>query len=147
MDARESLCAVRRSRMQLEALLEKRRWCREVANCRSGGRSEALERLQQEVDRRIDSLAGQELAAMRRIDALGDPGQREVLRLRYLNGWAWKEIARRMSYSQDWVKHLHARALRAMADRSPWGSTATWSTPTARRTAPRWCGCAAPTRG
>jgi DNA-directed RNA polymerase specialized sigma24 family protein len=102
--------------MQLEALLEKRRWCREVANCRSGGRSEALERLQQEVDRRIDSLAGQELAAMRRIDALGDPGQREVLRLRYLNGWAWKEIARRMSYSQDWVKHLHARALRAMAD-------------------------------
>jgi len=66
------------------------------------------------VDRRIDALAEQELAAMRRIDALDNPGQREVLACRYLNGWTWKEIARRMRYSQDYVKHVHARALKAM---------------------------------
>jgi len=114
MDARESLYAARRSRAQLEVLLEKRSWYRQLEDCRSGGGSEALERLQREVDRRIDALAEQELAAMRRIDALDNPGQREVLACRYLNGWTWKEIARRMRYSQDYVKHVHARALKAM---------------------------------
>ena len=52
--------------------------------------------------------------AMGHIDALPDPGQRAVMAYRYLNGLSWKEIARRMNFSQDWVKHVHGRALREM---------------------------------
>ena len=29
-------------------------------------------------------------------------------------GWEWKEIARRMGYSPDWVKHMHSDAIRAV---------------------------------
>jgi DNA-directed RNA polymerase specialized sigma24 family protein len=80
----------------------------------SEGGSDALERLQREIDRRIDAVAEQTLAMERSIDAVKDVNQREVLRYRYLNGWDWREIARRMNYSTDWVKHIHSQALKAM---------------------------------
>ena len=114
MEVREYLNEVRRSKARMEALLERRRACAEMATWRSGGRSEALDALRREVDRRIDAVAAQALEAERRIDALDSAGQREVMRYRYLNGWEWKEIARRMNYSTDWVKHVHTRAIREM---------------------------------
>ena len=104
--------AARRSKLRVEALMERRGWYEQVQQCHSGG-SESLARLQQALDREIDEVVRQELAAMGQIDALPDPRQREVLGYRYLNGWDWKEIARRMGYSPDWVKHMHADALRA----------------------------------
>ena len=105
--------AARRSKLRVEALMERRGWYEQVQQCHSGG-SESLARLQQALDREIDEVVRQELAAMAQIDALADPRQREVLCYRYLNGWKWKEIARRMGYSLDWVKHMHADALRAV---------------------------------
>lgn len=117
MEVREYLNEVRRSKTRMEALLERRRACAEMASWRSGGRSEALDALRREVDRRIDAVAEQALEAERRIDALDSAGQREVMRYRYLNGWEWKEIARRMNYSTDWVKHVHTRALKEMEAR------------------------------
>ena len=114
MGAKESLAAARRSKLRLEALMEQRQWLMEVGGCHSDGGSEPLAQLQQELDRAIDEMALQELAAKRQIDALADPGQREVLYYRYLNGWAWKDIAARMKLSVDWVKHVHTRALKAM---------------------------------
>ena len=114
MNAKEYLGEARWARVRLESLLEKRRWCAQMAACHSGGGSEALARLQREVDLRIDAEARRELEALGRIEALADPGQRQVLQYRYLNGLSWKEIARRMNYSPDWVKHLHGRALREM---------------------------------
>ena len=114
MDGKEALAAARRSRLRLEALKERRRWAVEAGQCRTGGGSEPLTKLQQALDREIDAVARQELAAMARIDALADPHLREVLCYRYLNGWKWKEIAVRMGYSPDWVKHMHADAIRTM---------------------------------
>ena len=113
MNAKETLAAVRRSKVRLEALMERRRLCDQLEASHSG-RSQALEQLQRELDLCIDTVARQELAAMRQIETLDDPGQKEVLRYRYLNGWAWKEIARRMDFSQDWVKHIHTQAMKAM---------------------------------
>ena len=81
----------------------------------SGNKSnQMLARLQRELDKRIDEVAKQELAAMDLIDVLDTPRQRELLGYRYLNGWAWKEIAQRMGYSMDWVKHMHANAVREL---------------------------------
>ena len=114
MDAKAVLAGARRSKLRLEALMERRGWYAQAGQCRAGEASASLARLQQALDREIDEVVRQELAAMARIDALADPRQREVLRYRYLNGWAWKEIARRMGYSTDWVKHLHADAIRAV---------------------------------
>jgi len=113
MDPKETLMAARRSKLRVEALMERRGWYEQVQQCHSGG-SESLARLQQALDREIDEVVRQELAAMAQIDALADPRQREVLCYRYLNGWKWKEIARRMGYSPDWVKHMHADAIKAI---------------------------------
>lgn len=114
MGVKEGLAEVRRSKLRLEALMEQRRWLVEVGSCHSGGGTEALAQLQRELDRAIDEVALRQLAAKRQIDALDDPGQRDVLYYRYLNGWAWKEIAARMKLSTDWVKHVHARAIKAL---------------------------------
>lgn len=114
MGAKESLAEVRRSKLRLEALMEQRRWLMEVGNCHSGGGSDDLGQLQRELDKAIDEVVQRQLAAMRRIDTLDDPCQRDVLYYRYMNGWAWKEIAARMKLSADWVKHVHARAMKVM---------------------------------
>ncbi len=113
MGAKADLEAARRSKLRLEALMERRGWYEQVRQCRTDGGSESLARLRQALDREIDEVARQALAAMGQIDALADPRQREVLRYRYLNGWEWKEIARRMGYSLDWVKHMHSDAIKA----------------------------------
>jgi DNA-directed RNA polymerase specialized sigma24 family protein len=114
MGAKEVLAEVRRSKLRVVALMERRAWYERAQQCCSGGRSEAMEKLQRALDREIDEVVRQELAAMGQIDALADPIHREVLRYRYLNGWEWKEIARRMGYSPDWVKHVHSDAIRAV---------------------------------
>ena len=116
MEAREYLLEARRSKARVEALAERRRWYGQAGQWHSDGGTEAILQLQRELDRRIDAAAKCELEAMRRIDALEDPGQREVLRYRYLNGLGWKEIAIRMHLSQDWVKHMHGKALKALGD-------------------------------
>lgn len=49
-----------------------------------------------------------------RIDALTDERSRTVLRLRYLHGLEWAEVADRMFYSLRWVMKLHRRALKRL---------------------------------
>ena len=114
MDVREHMKEIRLSRARLEALTQRRGRCVQMGAFHSEGGSDALERLRREIDRRIDAVAEQTLAAERLIDTVRDANQRDVLRYRYLNGWDWNEIARRMNYSTDWVKHVHGRALKAM---------------------------------
>ena len=116
MNGRETLAAARRSKAELDALLERKGWCQKLERCHSGGESRALEDLRKDLDRRIDTAAQRALEAQGHIDVLPDRAQREVLSYRYLNGWEWKDIARRMNYSVDWVKHIHARAMREMGD-------------------------------
>lgn len=40
------------------------------------------------------------------------PDYQMLLRLRYVDGLSWRRIARKMHFSEDWVKHLHGDALR-----------------------------------
>ena len=48
------------------------------------------------------------------IDAIDDPVKRDVLKLRYLNGWGWGRIAKAMNYTESWLYTIHGRALRAL---------------------------------
>jgi len=45
------------------------------------------------------------------IDGLGDPGQRMVLRLRYMDGLVWEEVARKAHYSKRWCEAMAAKGL------------------------------------
>lgn len=60
----------------------------------------------------LDSL----LPAVRAmIDALDCPEHRQVLRLRYIDGMSWRDVATACCYSQSYVYKLHGRALLAAA--------------------------------
>lgn len=99
-----------RSEARIEALMARREKCRALAAAR-GGQSEALAALEGELSAEIDGYA----ALVRKIEALlaalPDPVQREALRYRYLNGWSWQVISGKLGVSQDWLWHIHARAL------------------------------------
>lgn len=54
-----------------------------------------------------------------RIDAVGDPRLRELLRRRYIDGCTWEMISEAMGMSYQWVCKLHGEALNAVPiDRS-----------------------------
>ena len=114
MQTRELLDGARLTKLRLDALAERRSRYLSLGDRRGRSSGRALERLERDIDRRIEALADQVLQIEARIDALEDERQRDVLRYRYLNGWRLKDIAQRMNYSTDWVRHLHARGLEAL---------------------------------
>lgn len=63
--------------------------------------------LDADIDRLIDLK--REIAAV--IAAVPDARYRTLFDFRYLCGWSWRRIARAMSYSEDWTRHAHGRAL------------------------------------
>lgn len=48
----------------------------------------------------------------RAIEAVEDGRKRRVLKLRYLDGYGWRRVARTMHYSEEHVYRLHREALR-----------------------------------
>ena len=48
----------------------------------------------------------------RDIRALDNEDEQEVLRLRYIKGLKWEEIAIEMDYSYKWTHEIHGRALK-----------------------------------
>ena len=48
------------------------------------------------------------------IDAVEDKRYRDLLEMRYLNGWRWEKIAVEMNYSWRRVMQMHPEALRAV---------------------------------
>lgn len=58
-----------------------------------------------------DRLIGERDAIEHAIETLSDSRQRTVLRLRYLDGLKWEEVAERMCYCLQWVFKLHRKAL------------------------------------
>ena len=112
MTGEEALKEVRAAGLRLEALAERRERCAALAKGVTPGRVRALERMQRELDQRAGEYARRVAEVERRIDAMEDALQRDVLRYRYLNGWSWREISARTGLSQDWLKHVHARAVK-----------------------------------
>lgn len=47
----------------------------------------------------------------RRIRRMDNDNEREVLRLKYLRGMTWEEVAVEMGYSWQWIHKIHSKAL------------------------------------
>lgn len=67
--------------------------------------------MEKEIGASIDNLKKIREQVECAINAIPDANQRNVLRLRYLNGKTWEQIAVQLEFSYQWVCKLHGRAL------------------------------------
>lgn len=117
---------------------EERRLCDELERWRSqaesatarygadtggGGDGRSLEHAAEHIADLTEQLERQriELVRLRRgigeaIDAVPDARHRELLRLRYIDGRKWEQVAQRMGYEDmRWIYRLHGYALSALS--------------------------------
>ena len=128
MTAKEYLRQLSRKNARINALIERQRRYRELAERRTavyrdtpgGGRrcSSSVEEyvvkiidLEREIDRRIDEYVDLTREIETAIDKVGDDRYRDILRYRYINDWSWERIAQEMHYDERWVRRLHGWAL------------------------------------
>lgn len=78
--------------------------------------------LEKEVGRGIDNLEKVRCQVEKAINTLQNPNQRDVLKLRYLNGMKWEQIAVKLNYNYRWVLRLHGIALKNLAIESHYNS-------------------------
>lgn len=64
-----------------------------------------------EIDERIGRAAVMRREIRECISRVGDQRYRRLLRLHYINGYTFEEVADRMHYTWRWVVKLHGRAL------------------------------------
>ena len=118
MTAKEYLGQVRQLERRIWALLDRQSKYHELGAWRARYQGAvgpvAMLALERELDGRITEYAERVREIERVIDAVEDGQYRDLLKYRYLNGWSWQQISERMSFSQDWLWHLHARALQAV---------------------------------
>ena len=60
---------------------------------------------------KINQLVAVRIEIERAIGTVQDDTQRRLLRLRYIKGMTWEQIAVEMHYGYQWVCKLHGRAL------------------------------------
>lgn len=77
----------------------------------------AISTKRKETDRQISKLQGKIDSIISQIEALGDSRHIDVLKLRYVSGKRWEQIAIDMKYGFRHVLRLHGDALSAFADR------------------------------
>ena len=114
LTAKDYLSQALRLYRRIEALMDRQRRYRELGlSCGEDGRWRMLA-MARELDARVAEYAEKAREIERVIDAVEDGQYRDLLKYRYLNGWSWQRIAKRMYVSEDWVWRLHRRALRAV---------------------------------
>ena len=87
-----------------------------------GGDGRSLENTMARIDdltrqlaQRLDRLVTLRQKIVTAIDSVPDPKQRELLRLRYIDGLTWGKLAVVMGYDDlRWIYRLHGRALEQM---------------------------------
>ena len=131
MTAKEFLQQARGMRTRMEALRDRRRQYEDLAqSCVAryrpgpGGSTRRvssveeyatkLADLSREMQLRADLYADTLRQIERAIDAVYPPIYRDVLKLYYLNGYSWSEVASQLYYSRQGVWNVHNRALLAV---------------------------------
>ena len=69
--------------------------------------------MENELEQKKLDLAIRYEAVERWIDTL-PPCQAQVIRLRYLDGMSWRQVARETGYSYDRAKHIHSDVLKKL---------------------------------
>ena len=71
--------------------------------------------MEKEIGASIDDLKKIREQVECAINTIPNANQRDVLRLRYLNGMKWEQIAVKLNYDYRWVLRLHGMALHVIA--------------------------------
>ena len=71
--------------------------------------------MEKEIGASIDNLKKIREQVECAINAISNANQRDVLRLRYLDGMKWEQIAVKLNYDYRWVLRLHGMALHEIA--------------------------------
>ncbi len=71
--------------------------------------------MEKEIGASIDQLERVRLQVESVIDSVPNANQRNVLRLRYISGMKWEQIAVKLNYDYRWVLRLHGKALNKIA--------------------------------
>lgn len=71
--------------------------------------------IEREIGASIDQLERTRLQVESVINSVPDVNQRNVLRLRYISGMKWEQIAVKLNYDYRWVLRLHGKALNKIA--------------------------------
>lgn len=71
--------------------------------------------MEREIGASIDNLEKVRLQVESVIDSVPNVNQRNVLRLRYISGMKWEQIAVKLNYDYRWVLRLHGMALNKIA--------------------------------
>jgi RNA polymerase sigma factor (sigma-70 family) len=71
---------------------------------------EALRPLRECYTKKLEELVAAQLEIEKAIETL-DPTERELVRLRYIDGLSWYKIMRTINYSEQQTHRIHARAL------------------------------------
>ena len=71
--------------------------------------------IEREIGASIDQLERTRLQVESVINSVPNVNQRNVLRLRYISGMKWEQIAVKLNYDYRWVLMLHGKALNKIA--------------------------------
>ena len=71
--------------------------------------------IEREIGTSIDQLERTRLQVESVINSVPNVNQRNVLRLRYISGMKWEQIAVKLNYDYRWVLRLHGKALNKIA--------------------------------
>lgn len=155
MTVRARLSDLARGKGRIEALEDRLAWLRERATMAGtrysqvpgGGtrRESGQERFIADITETEAELRAQvtaqicaEREAERAIFALEDPLEREVLRMRYLNGWMMTKVAQKLNYSERQIYRLQESGLQHLEKSWP---KAGQGSPAAPATAPTGAAC------
>lgn len=73
-----------------------------------------LEDLRKEKEKELRNMVRSHEQIERAINSLEDAQERDVLFYRYIKGLDWREVAKKMHYSERWILKIHGRALMHM---------------------------------
>mgnify|MGYP000755177782 CR=1 FL=1 len=71
--------------------------------------------IEREIGASLDKLERTRLQVESVINSVPNVNQRNVLRLRYISGMKWEQIAVKLNYDYRWVLRLHGKALNKIA--------------------------------
>lgn len=80
----------------------------------SAGFPEIVEKImgiEEDINREIEEAQKTKKEILKSVDDMADEKQREILRLRYINGLKWEKIGTRLCMDCRWIMRLHAKAL------------------------------------
>ena len=96
--------------LRREALLTERDSLREGYR-RAGGNPDNPAPGEEAINEVVDHIGEAVMARLALIEQLPGERQKLVLTFRYVNGWDWNEICRRLCYGKSQVFRLHREAL------------------------------------